>query len=108
MAERGNGLEEFPELAAMLRRTPSPGSVTAYRQTLGEALLACHVSNATGLLGEGAPYDEGDVDFNSEIPSASSQVTYFVTETLEPDQEHATLMRLAQERLNQSVRRGPA
>jgi hypothetical protein len=107
MAERGSGLEDFPELAIMLRRTPSPQTVTAYREALGDTLLACHVSNATGLLGEGAPYDDGDVDFDAEIPPASGQVTYFVTETLEPDADRATLMRHAQERLNGSVRRGP-
>jgi hypothetical protein len=107
MAAADVGLEQFPELAAMLRRTPSPPSVTAYREKLGETLLACHVSNAAGLLGEGAPYDDGDVDFDSEIPTASEQVTYFVTETLEPDQERAALMRRAQERLNGSVRRRP-
>jgi hypothetical protein len=107
MAAANAGLEDFPELAAMLRRTPSPATVTAYREMLGETLLACHVSNAAGLLGEGAPYDEGDVDFDSEIPTASGQVTYFVTETLEPDPERAELMRRAQERLNGSVRRRP-
>jgi hypothetical protein len=107
MAVNGAGLEDFPQLAAMLRRTPSPTNVTVYREILGDSLLACHVSNATGLLGEGAPFDEGDVDFDAEIPSASGQVTYFVTETLEPDPERAALMRLAQERLNGSVRRRP-
>ena len=105
MAAADTGLEDFPELAAMLRRTPSPTTVTAYREALGETLLACHVSNATGLLGEGAPYDDGDVDFDAEIPPASGQVTYFVTETLEPNPDRAALMRRAQERLNGSVRR---
>ncbi|MFN0072559.1 MAG: hypothetical protein ACKVVP_13825 [Chloroflexota bacterium] len=104
MAQRNEGLDEFPELAAMLRRSPAPATVTAYRAILGETLLACHVSNASGLLGEGAPYDEGDVDFDSEIPDASAQVTYFVTETLEPDQTRAALMRHAQVRLGESVR----
>jgi hypothetical protein len=108
MAAADSGLEDFPELAAMLRRTPSPASVTAYREMLGETLLACHVSNATGLLGEGAPYDEGDVDFDSEIPTASESVTYFVTETLEPDPERAALMRHTQARLNGSIRRRQA
>ena len=89
----------------MLRRTHSPTTVTAYREALGDTLLACHVSNATGLLGEGAPYDDGDVDFDAEIPPASGQVTYFVTETLEPNPDRAALMRRAQERLNGSVRR---
>ena len=104
MAERGHGLEEFPELAAVLRRTPAPPNVTAYRKMLGRTLLACHVSNAEGLLGEGSSYDTGDVDFDSEIPSASAQVTYFVTETLEPDPDRADLMRYAQRRLTESVR----
>jgi hypothetical protein len=108
MAAHNSGLEQFPQLAAMLRRMPSPPDVTAYREILGASLLACHVSNATGLLGEGAPFDEGDVDFDAEIPTASEQVTYFVTETLEPDPERAALMRLAQQRLNGSLRRRPA
>lgn len=106
MAGEGQGLKQFPELAAMLRRTPAPPSATAYREQLGSTLLACHVSNATGLLGEGSPYDTGDVDFDSEIPSAAAQVTYFVTETLEPDPARARYMRLAQERLCASA--GPA
>jgi len=39
---------------------------------------------------------------------ALDQVTYFVTETLEPYPERAVLMRRAQERLNGSVGRRPA
>lgn len=108
MAAAGVGLEQFPALAAMLREAPSPKNVTEYRQQLGETLLACHVSNASGLLGEGAPYDEGDVDFDSEIPGASNVVRYFVTETLEPDQARAEYMRLAQSRLLGSITRASA
>lgn len=104
MAQRGEGLEQFPELAAMLRRTPSPSDVTSYRRMLGSTLLSCHVSNADGLLGEGAAYDDGDVQFDAEIPDASAQVTYFVTETLEPDPSRAALMRHAQQRLTETIR----
>jgi len=92
----------------MLRTSPAPTNVTEYRHQLGDTLLACHVSNASGLLGEGAPYDQGDVDFDSEIPEASGTVRYFVTETLEPDPARAEFMRLAQTRLLESVVRQDA
>jgi len=100
-----DGIAEFPALGPLLQAQPAPSSVSAYRKQLGGALLACHVSNAIGLLGEGEPYDSGDLDFDPEIAAASGQVTYFVTETLEPDPAHARFMRQAQNRLEVAVRR---
>ena len=58
-----------------------------------------HVANATGLLGEGAPYGEGDADLDPVIARLCGLARYIVTETLEPDPDRATLMRDAQARI---------
>lgn len=104
-AAEPDGIADYPALGPLLRAQLAPDSVGAYREQLEDSLLACHVSNAAGLLGEGEPYDSGDIDFDPEIAAASEQVTYFVTETLEPDPAHARYMRLAQNRLEAAVRR---
>ena len=54
------------------------------------------VLHASGLLGEGARYDEGDIDMNRVIGRLAQTARFLVTETLEPDNDHAVYMREAQ------------
>jgi hypothetical protein len=62
-------------------------------------LVIVHVSNASGLLGEGLPYDDGDADLDAVVGLAIGRATYLVAETLDPDPDRAVQMREAQRRL---------
>ena len=97
LAEAGaTGVEGACEqLFAFVRTLPRLASVAEYAASLGDTLLTCHVSNAEGLLGEGEPYNRGDLDLDELIPRLACQARYFVTETLEADPEHASAMRQA-------------
>jgi len=51
------------------------------------------LSNATGLLGEGVAYADGDFDLDAATRWLSSHVRHVVTETLEADNDRAVQMR---------------
>ena len=70
-----------------------------YVDALAPGLVNVHVSNASGLLGEGLPYGDGDADLDSAVARALGVADYLVTETLETDPDRAGLMREAQARL---------
>ena len=61
-----------------------------------------HVSNATGLLGEGLPYGEGDMDLDPLIARLAGLARYLITETIEPDHDKARFMRQAQAQMRQA------
>ena len=84
-----------PELFELARQLPVVDDVQAYAASLGPRLLTCHVSNASGLLGEGEPYDRGDLALDDLISDLAAVVSYFVTETLETDPNQAVEMRRA-------------
>lgn len=84
-----------PELFQLLRSLPPVEDVLAYAATLGQTLLSCHVANVAGLLGEGEPYDRGELDLDPIVAALAPRTAYFVTETLERDPEQAVEMRRA-------------
>jgi sugar phosphate isomerase/epimerase len=86
-------------LYAYLRHLPPIATVEAFVDCLGDRLFEVHVSNATGLLGEGLPYGEGDMDLDRLTARLARLARYLITETLEPDHDVAVFMREAQERL---------
>lgn len=99
---------ELAELVEALRREQPPldARIDAPAETLANYLSAAlpylvnvHVSNASGLLGEGLPYDEGDVDLDAVVALAVGRAAYLVTETLDPNPDQAVQMRDAQRRL---------
>jgi hypothetical protein len=69
---------------------------------LSDRLFEVHVSNATGLLGEGLPYDEGDMNLDPLIARLAGLARYLITETLEPDHDEARFMRQAQAQMQQA------
>jgi hypothetical protein len=85
------------------RRPPRPPRVAKESSTDGDLLGFCkalepwvanaQISNATGLLGEGAPYAEGDFDLDPVIAWLGEHTQHIVTETLEPNQDDARYMR---------------
>ncbi len=90
--------QNLDPLRRFVRDVPGVATIDEYVDVLCDTLIASHVANAGGLLGEGLPYAEGDLDLNSLIPRISRQARYLVTETLEPDNDRADLMRDARER----------
>lgn len=86
-------------LYAYLRHLPPIASVETFVDCLGDRLFEVHVSNATGLLGEGQPYGDGDLDLDRLTARLSRLARYLITETLEPDHDEAVFMREAQARM---------
>jgi sugar phosphate isomerase/epimerase len=88
--------EAVEPLMQHLRNFPPIDSVERFIDVLGSSIFEAHVSNASGLLGEGAPYSEGDIDMERVIGRLAQTARFLVTETLEPDNDHAVYMREAQ------------
>jgi sugar phosphate isomerase/epimerase len=105
MAERSEGDEGVQPLMRFLRRFPSIPSVETFVDLLGPSIFEAHVSNASGLLGEGARYGEGDIDMERLIGRLARTARYLVTETLEPDNDRAIYMREAQTGMAEVLRR---
>jgi sugar phosphate isomerase/epimerase len=97
-AERG----AVEALYAYLRHLPPIERVDRFVDCLGDRLFEVHVSNATGLLGEGLPYGEGDMDLDPLIARLAGLARYLITETLEPDHDEARFMRQAQTQMRQA------
>lgn len=74
-------------------------TMEGYLREVGPHLLSVHVSNARGLLDEGLPYSEGDLELDYLAARLNPSVRYLVTETIEPDADRALRMREAQARL---------
>jgi hypothetical protein len=91
------GAPESSDLFGFVQQLPPVERIEEYATTLGKTLLTCHVSNASGLLGESQPYDEGDLSLDEIIRHLAPSAQYFVTETLEADQDEAAHMRRALE-----------
>lgn len=99
------GEEELGPLRHFVAEAPGVDSFDGYIQVLGETLMTSHVANASGLLGEALPYGEGDLDLDSLMQTLARRVRYLVTETLEPDNNHAVFMREAQARIGAALGR---
>ena len=81
-------------LLSLLRQLPEEApDLLGYFQSLAPHLLNAQISNASGILGEGLPYGEGDFDLDSTIAWLADHAEHIVTETLEPDQDDARYMR---------------
>jgi sugar phosphate isomerase/epimerase len=90
--------QDLGPLRRFVAEAPGVDTIDDYVDVLGETVIASHVANAAGLLGEGLAYGEGDLDLDRLLPKLARQVAYLVTETLEPDNNRADLMREARER----------
>jgi hypothetical protein len=87
-------------LLAYIRQLPDEArDLLGYLQSFAPYVANAQVSNATGLLGEGAPYAEGDFDLDPAIAWLGQTAEHIVTETLEPDSSHAVYMRDALRRV---------
>jgi hypothetical protein len=86
-------------LRAYLDQLPDePDTLVGYLQELPQVENA-QVSNASGLLGEGLAYGEGDFDLDPAIRWLGARVGHIVTETIEASNDDAVLMRDALRRM---------
>lgn len=99
----GEGAERWPRLRAFLGAFAPLAGVDDFVERLQPWLYSAHISNATGVTGEGLPYATGDLQLDSLIQKLDGLAQYIVTETLEPDPNHARLMRDAQQRIARAI-----
>jgi hypothetical protein len=87
-------------LLRFLRQLPSDGpTVLDYVQRFGAQLENAQVSNAAGLLGEGLPYAEGELDLDPIIAWLGQHTRHIVAETVERNHDDAVFMRDALRRM---------
>jgi hypothetical protein len=87
-------------LQRYVREMPDDGpSVLDYVQAFGSLLENAQISNAAGLLGEGLPYAEGELDLDPIIHWLGEHTRHIVVETLEPNHDDALYMRDALRRM---------
>ncbi|MGI8423246.1 MAG: sugar phosphate isomerase/epimerase family protein [Chloroflexota bacterium] len=94
--------------AGYYRSLGGPRTLEDYVEPLLPWIVSAHVSNAAGLLDEGLPYGVGDADLDAAVRQLSRAARYFVTEPLDPDDEHAVLKREIQAHLTRVLRPGLA
>jgi nucleoside-diphosphate-sugar epimerase len=70
-------------------------TVERYVAELGPGARVAHVSNARGLLGEGLPYDAGELDLDPIVRRLGQLVPYIVAEINEPVPTRAVEMKRA-------------
>lgn len=91
--------DDLSRAATYYRELDGPHSLDAFIAPLLAAIVSVHVSNAAGLLDEGLPYEIGDADLDAAVLQLSGAARYFVTEPLDPDEDHAVRKREMQTRL---------
>jgi len=77
--------------------------VLGYVQSFGPHLANAQLSNASGLLGEGAAYADGELDLDPIVRWLDQHTAHIVTETLEPNNDSADLMRDALRRMRAAL-----
>jgi hypothetical protein len=91
---------DWSHLQAFLHAFAPLEGVDDFVDRLAPWIFSVHVSNASGVMGEGLPYGQGDLQLDPLIRRLGAIARYIVTETLEPDPDHARLMREAQARIS--------
>ncbi len=100
---RGRG--ELAPLMTYLATVDDEPAMEAYVAELEPYLFEAHISNARGILDEGLPYGDGDIDMDALVVRLSRTVRYLVTETIEPDADRGVHMREAQGRMEAALTR---
>lgn len=72
-------------------------------EELGPATEVAHVSNARGLLGEGLPYEDGEVDLDPLVHRIGELVPLIVAEINEPDHLRSEQMKAGYRRVEQAL-----
>ena len=98
-AFRGVPADDSLARAAAFYRGRGPETLAEYIQPLLPWIRSAHISNAAGLLDEGLPYEQGDAGLDAAVVQLATATKYFVTEPLDPDDDHAVLKREIQAHL---------
>jgi hypothetical protein len=81
-------------LSSYLNALPDEASdLVGYMQSLAPHVENAQISNASGVLGEGLAYAEGDFDLDPAIRWLGQHARHIVTEPLEASNDDAVLMR---------------
>lgn len=88
------GLER---LAMIWHQRRSVADLYEYIDKVQEYLFEAHLSNARGIVGEGLACYDGELDLADVGRRLARDVRFLVTETIEPDPDHAILMREVQQ-----------
>jgi hypothetical protein len=87
-------------LLEFVRQLPEEADgVLGYAQSLAEHLENAQISDAAGLLGEGLPYGEGELELDPIIGWLKVSSQHIVTETIEVNHDEAVTMRDALRRM---------
>jgi hypothetical protein len=78
---------------------PEAPDLIGFLESLEAHVENAQVSNASGVLGEGLPYAEGDFDLDPAIRWLGRRARHIVTETIEVDNDAAVHMREALRRM---------
>jgi nucleoside-diphosphate-sugar epimerase/sugar phosphate isomerase/epimerase len=74
-----------------------------YVAELGPHAEVTHVSDAHGLLGEGLPYGDGELDLDAAVRQLAGHVRFMVAEINEPDQARSPAMKAGYRRIEQAL-----
>jgi hypothetical protein len=88
-----------PLRAYLAQLPPEPDDLLTYISCFGSLVANAQVSNASGVLGEGLGYGEGDFVLDPSIRWLGEHAEHIVTETLEADNNDAVGMREALRRM---------
>lgn len=75
-----------------------------YVDELAPRTEVAHVSNAAGLLGEGLPYEQGELDLDPVVRRLGGQVRFIVAEINEPDHGRSPRMKAGYRALERALR----
>lgn len=90
---------DLQPLFSVLRARRVASNLDEFIDLVADRVFEVHVSNATGVWGEGLPYERGELNLDAIMARLLPLVHYIVTETIEPNADQATLMRQARERI---------
>jgi nucleoside-diphosphate-sugar epimerase/sugar phosphate isomerase/epimerase len=73
-------------------------------EELGPHAEVAHVSNASGVLGEGLPYDRGELDLDPVVARLADLTPFIVAEVNEPDHDRSPAMKEAHRAIERVLR----
>jgi hypothetical protein len=91
-------------LADYLKQLPAEApDLVGYMESLQPHVENAQISNASGVLGEGLAYAEGEFDLDPAIRWLGRSARHIVTETIEDDHDNAISMRDALRRMRTAL-----
>jgi sugar phosphate isomerase/epimerase len=98
-AEPARQAQELRPVVEFAAGSSAARTLDEYIAQLGRRVYEAHIANAAGLLNEGLPYAEGEVDLDAALASLLQLAEFVVTEPIEPDPNRGDRMRAMAERI---------